>query len=180
MTSPDPGSFRDPASRVVLDGDNVLRLLDERGLEAWRALSATKFFTSAVADGRVIDAVEVTDPPAGSAGALRHPRLPFISYPYEWTFSMLKDAALLQLDLLEGALGAGITIKDSTPFNIQFRDGKPVFIDIGSFEAYQPGEPWIGYRQFTRQYLFPLMLRAWRDVPYQPWLRGRHGRADPA
>ncbi len=172
MTSPDPGSFRDPASRVVLDGDDVLRLLDERGLKAWRALSATKFFTSAVADGRLIDAVEVADPPPGSAGALRHPRLPFISYPYEWTFAMLKDAALLQLDLLEAALGAGITIKDSTPFNVQFHDGKPVFIDIGSFEAYQPGEPWIGYRQFTRQFLFPLMLRAWRDVPFQPWLRG--------
>jgi hypothetical protein len=172
MISPDPGSFRDPASRVVLDGDDVIRLLDQRGLEAWRALSATKFFTQAVADGRLIDAVEVTEPPEGAAGALRHPRLPMITYPFEWTFSMLKDAALLQLNLLEAALEAGLTIKDSTPFNIQFQNGKPLFIDIGSFEAYRQGEPWIGYRQFTRQFLFPLMLRAWRDVPFQPWLRG--------
>ncbi len=172
MTSPDPGSFRDPASRVVLDGDDVIRLLDERGLEAWRALSTSKFFAAAVADGRVIDAAEITNAPLGSAGALRHPRLPFISYPFEWTFSMLKDAALLQLGLLEAALDAGITIKDSTPYNIQFHNGKPVFIDIGSFEAYRPGEPWIGYRQFTRQFLFPLMMRAWLDIPFQPWLRG--------
>jgi hypothetical protein len=86
MISPDPGSFRDPASRVVLDGDDVIRLLDQRGLEAWRALSSTKFFTKAVADGRLIDAVEVTDPPEGAAGALRHPRLPMITYPFEWTF----------------------------------------------------------------------------------------------
>jgi SAM-dependent methyltransferase len=171
VISPDPGSFRDPASRVVLDGERILRLLDERGLEGWRALAATEFFAKAVADGTIIAATEV-DPPAGSAGALQHPRLPLVSYPYEWTFSMLKDAALLQLDLLEGALHAGLTIKDSTPYNIQFVDGRPIFIDIGSFEAYRQGEPWIGYRQFTMQFLFPLMLRAWVGVPFQPWLRG--------
>jgi hypothetical protein len=172
MTSPDPGSFRDPASHVLLDEDKAIRLLDERGLEGWRALSATGFFRSAVTEGRLIDAVEMAEAPPGSAAALEHPRLPFISYPYEWTFSMLKDAAILQLDLLEGALSAGLTIKDATPYNIQFVDGRPQFIDIGSFEAYRPGEPWIGYRQFTRQFLFPLLLRAWVGVPFQPWLRG--------
>ena len=171
MSTPDPGSFRDPASRVVIDGDKVMRLLDERGLEGWRALSATEFFRNAVADGRLIESVEV-DPPEGSAGALTHPRIDLITYPYEWTFSMLRDAALLQLDLLEGALMAGLTIKDATPYNIQFVNGRPRFIDIGSFETYRKGEPWIGYRQFTRQFLFPLMLRAWVGVPYQPWLRG--------
>ena len=171
LSTPDPGSFRDPASRVVIDGDKVMRLLDKRGLEGWRALAATDFFRNAVADGRLIDAAEV-DPPDGSAGALVHPRLDLITYPYEWTFSMLRDAALLQLDLLESALSAGLTIKDATPYNIQFVDGRPRFIDIGSFEPYRVGEPWIGYRQFTRQFLFPLMLRAWVGVPFQPWLRG--------
>jgi len=172
MSSPDPGSFRDPASRVVLDEDKAIRLLDERGLQGWRALSGTDFFREAVEGGRLVAAVEVADPPPGSPGALEHPLLPFISYPYEWTFSMLKDAAILQLDLLEGALSAGLTIKDATPYNIQFVDGRPMFIDIGSFEAYRPGEPWIGYRQFTRQFLFPLLLRAWVGVPFHPWLRG--------
>ncbi|MGH8872373.1 MAG: methyltransferase [Acidimicrobiia bacterium] len=172
MSSPDPGSFRDPASRVLLDGDKVIRLLDERGVAGWRALSGSEFFRSALADGRLIGTTELTDHPEGSAGALEHPRLPFISYPYEWTFSMLKDAAILQLDLLEGALSAGLTIKDATPYNVQFVDGTPVFIDIGSFEAYREGEPWIGYRQFTRLFLFPLLLRAWVGVPFQPWLRG--------
>lgn len=155
----------------MLDGEKVLRLLDARGLQGWRALAGTDFFASSVSEGRLIAAFEI-DPPPGSAGALEHPRLPLISYPYEWTFSMLKDAALLQLDLLEGALHAGLTIKDSTPYNIQFVEGRPIFIDIGSFEAYRQGEPWIGYRQFTRQFLFPLMLRAWVGVPFQPWLRG--------
>jgi ribosomal protein L11 methylase PrmA len=169
---PDPGSFRDPASHVVFDGERVLRLLDDRGLRGWHALSSTRFFEKAVADGRLIDAKLVDNDDSSVAGALEHPRVPFISYPYEWTFTMLKDAALLQLELLADALGEGLTIKDATPYNIQFIDGRPVFIDIGSFEAYSPGEPWIGYRQFTRQFLFPLMMRSDLGVPFQPWLRG--------
>jgi len=172
MVSADPGSFRDPASRVVYDGSRVLRLLDKRGLEAWQALKATPFFGKAVADGRLIQTEETSEFPGDATGALEHPRLPLITYPYEWTFSMLKDAALLQLDLLADALADGITIKDATPFNIQFVSGRPIFIDLGSFEAYRSGEPWIGYRQFTRQFLFPLMLRAWVGLAFQPWLRG--------
>jgi hypothetical protein len=172
MVSADPGSFRDPASRVVHDDKRILRLLDERGLQAWHALESTGFFKEAVADRRLIETTKTPDTFDGVAGVLEHPRLPLITYPYEWTFSMLKDAALLQLDLLKDALADGITIKDATPFNIQFVSGKPIFIDVGSFEEYQGGEPWIGYRQFTRQFLFPLMLRAWVGLPFQPWLRG--------
>ena len=172
MTAADPGSFRDPASRVLIDADRVIRVLDQRGLNAWKALADSRFFANAVADGHLIAATDLADPPEGGAGALEHPRVPLITYPYEWTFSMLKDAALLQLDLLAKALDDGLTIKDATPFNIQFVEGRPLFIDIGSFEPYRDGEPWIGYRQFTRQFLFPLMLRAWLDVPFQPWLRG--------
>jgi hypothetical protein len=150
----------------------VLRLLDERGLAGWEALVSTDFYNRAVADGRLIEAKLVDYEGVDAAGALEHPAIPFISYPYEWTFSMLKDAALLQLDLLAEALNTGLTIKDATPFNIQFIEGRPVFIDIGSFEKYSPGEPWIGYRQFTRQFLFPLMLRSDAGIPFQPWLRG--------
>jgi hypothetical protein len=172
MISADPGSFRDPASRIVRDQDRVLRLLDDRGLSAWKALSTNSFYDEAVARGDVIASTPSATLYEGAAGALEHPRLPLITYPYEWTFSMLKDAALLQLDLLDRALTAGLTLKDATPFNIQFNKGRPVFIDIGSFEPYQQGEPWLGYRQFSRQFLYPLMMRAWLDVPFQPWLRG--------
>lgn len=172
MVQADPGSFRDPASRVVFSEGRVLRLLDNRGLEAWEAVSAADFFARAVTDGRIIESTPVDDPTGTAAGALEHRRLPLVTYPYEWTFGMLKDAAILQLDLLDSALQEGFTVKDATPFNIQFRGGKPVFIDIGSFEPYRKGEPWIGYRQFTRQFLFPLLMHAWAGIPFQPWLRG--------
>lgn len=173
MTAGDPGSFRDPASKVVHIGERVVRLLDPRGLSGWEALAATDFHQKAVAAGDLIASEPVDVPPGWeSAGAIEHPRLGMVTYPYEWTFSMLKDAALLHLDLVEKALKAGLTMKDATPYNIQFVNGRPRFIDIGSFEAYRPGEPWLGYRQFTRQFLFPLMMRAWIGIPFQPWLRG--------
>ncbi|MCI0425627.1 MAG: methyltransferase [Actinobacteria bacterium] len=172
MTTPDPGSFRDPASRIVLDGKRVLRLLDDRGLTSWQAVQTSDFYKGAVDEGKVVESRETAESMDGAAAVLEHPRLALITYPYEWTFSMLRDAALLQLDLLAGALRSGLTIKDATPFNIQFERGRPIFIDVGSFEPYQKGEPWLGYRQFCRQFLYPLMLRAWLDVPFQPWLRG--------
>ncbi len=172
MSLPDPGSFRDPASRVVHDGERVLRMLDARGTANWRRLRGSAFFRRSVSAGSLIDAREVPNPGGDGVTVLEHPRIPFISYPYEWTFSMLKEAALLHLDLLAQSLREGLTIKDASAFNIQFLKGRPVFIDIGSFEPYRPGDPWLGYRQFTRHFLYPLMMRAWVGIPFQPWLRG--------
>ena len=85
---------------------------------------------------------------------------------------MLKDAALLHLEVLEAALTGGMVLKDGSSFNVQWTGTRPVFVDVGSFTAQKPGEPWAGYRQFCRHFLFPLLLQAYRDVPFQPWLRG--------
>ncbi|MCA9055880.1 MAG: class I SAM-dependent methyltransferase [Planctomycetaceae bacterium] len=103
---------------------------------------------------------------------LEHRRIPFVSYPYEWSFSMLREATLLQLDLMCDALVDDLILKDATPFNVQFRGTQPVFIDVASFEAHSGG-PWEGYRQFCQMNLYPLMLQAWRGIDFQPWLRGR-------
>ena len=86
---------------------------------------------AALPDGLVEDA----------AAVLRHEVVPFISYPYEWTFAMLKDAALLQLELLRGALEENLILKDSSPYNVQWRGAQPLFIDIGSFESLRAGKP---------------------------------------
>ena len=85
---------------------------------------------------------------------------------------MLQDAALLHLEVLEAALDGGMILKDGSSFNIQWTGTRPVFVDVGSFTAHKPGEPWAGYRQFCRHFLFPLLLQAYKDVPFQPWLRG--------
>lgn len=173
----DPGSFRDPGSRVFVEGGDVFRYIDDRSLTNWERLADTEFFAAGVADGTIIRTTRDVDHPRPDgdiwAAVLKHERVPVISYPYEWTFSMLRDAALLQLDLLLAALAEGMILKDSTPYNIQFRGTTPVFIDIGSFEILEEGEVWIGYRQFLAQFLYPLMLTANVGVPFQPWLTGQ-------
>jgi SAM-dependent methyltransferase len=93
---------------------------------------------------------------------------------------MLKQAALLQLDLLVDALAAGLILKDATPYNVQWNGPRPVFIDVGSFTTYRSGSAWEGYRQFCELQLYPLMLSAWKDVPFQPWLRGSLDGISPA
>ena len=85
-------------------------------------------------------------------------QLPFISYPYEWSFNMWKDAALLTLKIANMSLQKGMMLKDATPFNVQFYNGRPVFIDTLSFEKYEPEKPWIAYRQFCECFLGPLLL----------------------
>jgi ribosomal protein L11 methylase PrmA len=174
----EPGSFRDPDSRVFKTGGRILRLLSERGLADWRAFSASPLFTELVREGKLIGTRETDDAPAlpglhdGLAGVLEHDVVPFVSYPYEWSFGMLRDAALLQLELVRRAVEAGLQLKDSTPYNVQFRGARPVFVDVGSFEPLREGEPWAGYRQFCMLFLYPLLLEAWKGVPFQPWLRG--------
>ncbi|MCX5810118.1 MAG: class I SAM-dependent methyltransferase [Proteobacteria bacterium] len=90
--------------------------------------------------------------------------IPFISYPYEWCFGQLKDAALTTLKIQKIALDFGMSLKDSSAYNIQFKDGKPLLIDTLSFEKYQEGQPWIAYRQFCQHFLAPLALMAHTDV----------------
>jgi SAM-dependent methyltransferase len=171
----EPGSFRDPESRVFYAADEVYRALSADGLSDFEAVKASGLLD----DGRVVATERVEDVSAlkgllvhEPAAVLRHERIPFVSYPYEWTFSMLKDAALLQLDLLLDALDHDLVLKDSTPYNVQFKGARPVFVDVGSFERLREGEPWIGYRQFCMLYLYPLLLQAAKGVPFQPWLRG--------
>jgi hypothetical protein len=183
----EPGSFRDPDSRVVEADGAVLRLLSEQGLRDWSALEASALFRRAVAEGKLVGTEVEPEGAArlpkglvdGAAAVLRHEVIPFVSYPYEWTFEMLKDAALLQLELLRGALEEDLILKDSSPYNIQWRGAEPVFIDVGSFESLRAGEPWVGYRQFCMLFLYPLLLQAYKGMPFQPWLRGRLDGIEP-
>jgi hypothetical protein len=174
----EPGSFRDPDSRVFLtEGGDVLRALSPAGWEDWLGLKASSAFAELTEQGRLIgtaeaDGVRPAMLSATCAGVLRHERVPFVSYPYEWTFGMLRDAALLHLDILDRCLGDALILKDSSPYNIQWRGTDPVHIDIGSFERLREDEPWVGYRQFCELFLYPLMFQAYKGVPFQPWLRG--------
>jgi len=182
----EPGSFRDRTSRVFYVSGHIYRGLSRQAADDWAALSATRFFQRYVSDGRIVRTEPVETPDGldkaqvgNWAAFLKHQAIPFISYPYEWCFGMLKDAALLQLDLLLAALDENLTLKDASAFNFQWVGSRPVFIDIPSFERLKPGEPWAGYRQFCQLFLYPLLLQAYKDIPFQPWLRGRIDGIEP-
>lgn len=156
----------------------MLRGLDERGAADWERLAATRFFERFVADGRLIGTTEL-DPSEVRPEllgrwktVLEHDRVPVVSYPYEWSFEMLRMAATTQLEVLLAALDEGMTTKDGYAYNVQFRGSAPVFIDIGSFESIGAGGPWVGYRQFCQTMLYPLMIEAHLGVPFQRHLRG--------
>lgn len=171
----EPGSFRDPDGRVFYtEDDRVLRGLSERGAAAWQELSHAAFFRRLTEDGLLIptrDATTVTPAKLGWAAVVEHDRVPFVSYPFEWSFGMLRDAALAHLEVLLEAMGAGMTTKDGSAYNIQWRGTSPVFIDVSSITP-SSGGPWEGYRQFCETFLNPLLVQAFRGVDFQPWLRG--------
>jgi SAM-dependent methyltransferase len=177
---PEPASFRDPANQVYYADGEVLRGLRGSAVDDWRALAATGFYARLAGEGKLV----ATEPVAhatddGYELVLRHERVPFVSYPYEWTFSMLRDAALLHLEVLAAALAERMTTKDGSAYNLQWRGAAPTFIDIGSFERLREGEPWAGYRQFCQTMLYPLMLTAHLGVEFQPWLRAQIDGIEP-
>ena len=90
--------------------------------------------------------------------------IPFVSYPYEWCFSQFKNAALVTLDILKHALDHNMILKDANAYNIQFHNGQPLLIDTLSFEKYQEGEPWAGYKQFCENFFGPLALMSYKDI----------------
>lgn len=190
------GSYRDREGRVFY-GENgeVFRALSARALGEWEGVAATRFFQQAMAEGKIVRTVSSdgarhllalsakTDGQLAKdawAGAVQHDRIPFVTYPYEWPFGMLQDAALLQLELLQTALAEDFTLKDGTSYNVQWRGAQPTFIDVVSFEKLKLGQPWAGYRQFCQTALFPLMIQAYRQIGYHALLRGRLDGITPA
>ena len=176
----EPGSFRDRTARVFYRDGSVYRGLSASAWDEWQSVSDASFFKQAIEGGKVVATTAAVPPSAGRVGlshewvgVLEHQRIPFITYPYEWCFGMLKQAALLQLQLLETALADGFTLKDATPFNVQWIGPSPIFIDVASFVRWTPGQPWAGYRQFCRMFLYPLLLQAYKGISFHPWLRGR-------
>ena len=175
--SKDAGSFRDPSGHVHLVANRVLRTVLPRGTADYEFVRDTGLLRSLSERGLLVAAEEVgTDALAGLPVApnyvLEHPRLAVPTYPYEWSFPALKDAALLQLDIHLEALRAGVTLVDASAYNIMFDGPTPVFIDYLSFRRYHEGEFWAGHRQFCEQFLNPLLLTALNGVPFQDWYRG--------
>ncbi len=152
---------------------HVFRGLTAEGARDWRAVADTGLLRDLAESGKLVhsDAVDAALDSPWSA-VLRHERVPFVAYPFEWCYGMLQDAAVLQLEVVLEALRRDVTAKDGHAFNVQWWGTRSVYIDVSSFTL-ELGGPWPGYRQFCETYLFPLLLQAHRGVDFQPLLRGR-------
>ena len=160
-----PSSFRDPDGYLYSSNGTLFRIVNESYRENYQFLFKSGLYEALTRKGLLIPHKEVARNSVFSGWRTIQPeRVKFISYPYEWCFSQLKDAALLTIELQFIALHHGMSLKDASAYNIQFHQGRPVFIDTLSFEGYVEGRPWVAYRQFCQHFLAPLALMAKRDV----------------
>jgi len=139
--------------------------------EDYDHLMGSGLYEKLVRNGLMVAHTEVETNPESGYKTIRPEMIPFISYPYEWCFSQLKNAALITLKIQRIALDHQMVLKDASAYNIQFLRGKPVLIDTLSFAQYREGEPWIAYRQFCQHFLAPLALQAYQDVRLNQLLR---------
>ncbi len=160
-------SFRDPRGHVFAHDGVLYRQLNEAHRADYEHLMASGLYDALVGAGELIthvedDVVLATGSPA--AYILRPELVPFVSYPYEWSWSQLRDAALCTLSVQSTALRHGMTLRDASAYNIAFHRGRPVLIDTTSLGLRAPGAPWVAYRQFCQHFLAPLALMSYRDV----------------
>jgi ribosomal protein L11 methylase PrmA len=160
-------SFRDPAGFLFFEGGTLLRQVSKSYQQDFELLMESGLYKKLISKQLLISHKTIENHPGFNADAFRviEPEyIDFISYPYEWSFSQLKDAAMATLEIQNLALRHGMTLKDASAYNIQFHRGKPVFIDTLSFEKYREGSPWEAYRQFCQHFLAPLALMSQTDI----------------
>lgn len=169
-----PSSFRDPSGFLFIRSGVLYRQVNYDYKEHYDLLINSGLYKSLVDSKLLIPHKEVDIKYVKSDNAykaLKPEPIEFISYPYEWCFSQLKDSALTTLEIQKEALKCGMTLKDCSAYNIQFSKGRPVFIDTLSFEKYREGEPWVAYRQFCQHFLAPLALMSQKDIRLNQLLR---------
>jgi hypothetical protein len=171
---PVDGSFRDPSGFVFTRDGILYRQVNTGFRPTFEAFLSSGLYDELARDGLLVPHTDVGLEHAATADAflvLRPERIPFISYPYEWSFGELRDAALLTLEVQQRALAKDFVLRDASAYNVQFRDGRPVFIDTLSFEPRVEGTPWIAYGQFCEHFLVPLALMSLSDVRCSTLLR---------
>ncbi|MEI9943092.1 MAG: hypothetical protein WDN26_02635 [Chitinophagaceae bacterium] len=157
---PHPSSYRDPSGFIFEKEGMLYRQVNISFKEHFDYFIQSGCYKSLTEKGLVISHEVINDNLTGrnnSYTTLKPEKIPFISYSSEWSFDMLKDAALLTLRLVKEALQFNMVLKDATPYNIQWHKGKLIFIDTLSFEKYEE-TPWIAYRQFCETFLGPLLI----------------------
>lgn len=149
-------SFRDPSGYVIQKDGKLLRIINPVYFPQFNRLTTSGFYNKLFKSGLLIPHKEIDNTPHNITIAPRY--IPFITYPFEWSFEMYKHAALTTLKIHRAALANGFILKDASAYNITFHNGKPVFIDSLSFDFYEEDKPWRAFKQFVMHFLGPLLL----------------------
>jgi len=167
-------SFRDPSGFLFTKNRTLYRQINKDYREDYDQLIKTGLYKKLVTLELLVPHKEVGLKYVQTKDAykiIKPEPIPFISYPYEWSFSQLKDAALTTLKIQKIALEHKMGLKDASAYNIQLVKGKPTLIDTLSFERYREGKPWIAYRQFCQHFLAPLAVMSYTDIRLNQLLR---------
>jgi len=174
MSHLDSSSFRDPSGFVFSQNELLYRQINQVYKKEYEQLMSSGLYQHLIDENLLVPHLEVEVSPLIPENAykvIKPEIIPFISYPYEWSFSQLKHAALATIEIQKLAMKFDMTLKDCSAFNIQFRNSKPILIDTLSFEKYQEGQTWKGYRQFCQHFLAPLALMSYKDIRLNQLLR---------
>ena len=173
----EPGSFRDPYGRVFYLDESILRVASHDGVDRINFLLKNNLLEKLISQNYLIDS-KITNQydsiidNIGGKIIIKHKKIPFISYPYEWSFEQLKDAAIHHLDLHLFLLENNATLIDASAYNVQFNINKPIFIDILSIKEYEEGEFWLAHKQFCENFLNPLILKSKKGINFNNWFKG--------
>ena len=163
----EPGSYRDPSGFVFRRDGRLYRQVNRSFADDWAAFSLSGVASALAAQHLLVGhepaELNLAAEPDDAIAVIAPDELPLITFPYEWSFSQLQDAALLTLQAQTLAEKHGMTLRDASAYNVQFADGRPILIDTLSFERLDPNAPWKPYRQFCEHFLAPLALMARRD-----------------
>lgn len=157
-------SFRDPAGQVWTDGNDIIRIINPAYFKDYHKLMESGLYEVLTKFKLMIPHEEISK--CAEQIAIQPEKVSLISYPYEWCFSMLKEAALHYLEICRISLTHDMILKDASAYNMQYHQGRMMLIDTLSFMEYQDGQPWGAYRQFLQHFLYPLLLMAY----YNPYM----------
>jgi len=163
-------SYRDPSGFLFYKDDVLYRQVNTVFKDDFDQFISSGLYQHLVDKNVLIPHKKIDENLTGSADwhqTILPEKIPFISYPYEWCFDMLKDAALVTLHAAQEAMNYGMILKDASAYNVQWHKGKMIFIDTLSFEKWDSTKPWIAYRQFCEHFLAPLALMHYLKLPLQ-------------
>lgn len=171
-------SFKDPDATVVKSEKGFTRYIFLRYQEQYDHLMKSGLYETLIKENLLIPHKEI-NPDSDDPKIYKQlfpTQIPFQSYPFEWSFTQWRKAALAFLKINQIALKYGMILKDATPYNFYLKGGKAILFDTSSFMFFKEQDPWLAYRQFCEVFFAPIALMKYNGASwaklYMSSLRG--------